>query len=309
MTPEPPPKALITPPDNPFPATDPIAGIVYCRGLRNPFRFTVDPYTGRLYIGDVGEQAYEELDEALGGENFGWPFREGPLVQDFSNFPCDEPGGVGSQSYDDPIAAYSHVGFGSLSVIAGPCYRPVPGAAGNFPLLYNGAVFYADFYQGFLRVVKKDLGVWTPVDSVPGQPDAVNWATQLSYPSQFKVGPDGSIYYTSLVAEQLRRIAYTGSPVTGVPDVGPRPARLLVSPNPLRSGRQLTLSLPEGDPVNRVTILGIDGRRIRSFSGVRGFSLTWDGRDAAGRSVGAGVYFVQARGPRGTAAARVVVVP
>jgi glucose/arabinose dehydrogenase len=309
MTPEPPPKALITPPDNPFPAVDPIAGIVYCLGLRNPFRFTVDPYTGALYIGNVGEQTYEALDEAPGGgENFGWPFREGPMVQDFAALPCDEPGGSGSQSYDGPIAYYSHAGQAQLSIIAGPCYRPVPGASGNYPLLYNGAVFYADFYQGFVRVLKKEMGSWAPLDSVPGQPDAVNWG-QIAYPSQFMVGPDGAIYYTKLVGGELRRIVYTGPPVTGVEPQEPRPVRLGAAPNPLRSGDRLTLSLPEGELLDRVTILGIDGRRVRSFARVAGPSLIWDGRDAAGRPVPAGVYFVQARGPRGTAAARVVVVP
>src|SRR5262249_11931446 len=67
----PPAKSLIRPATgNPFPATNANAGLTYCYGLRNPFRFHIDAASGRLYIADVGEGTWEEVDEAIGGENF-----------------------------------------------------------------------------------------------------------------------------------------------------------------------------------------------------------------------------------------------
>src|SRR5262249_3992598 len=77
----PPPVADITPPDNPIPGPSADARLVYAWGLRNPFRFTIDPQTGNLYIGDVGLLSWEELDEIVHGDagrNYGWPVYEGP---------------------------------------------------------------------------------------------------------------------------------------------------------------------------------------------------------------------------------------
>ena len=80
--PGPPNKALMVPPGNPY-ATHPNvnARLVYAMGLRNPFRFAIDPQTGGLYIADVGWLTYEEINVApTGGIDFGWPYFEGTQV-------------------------------------------------------------------------------------------------------------------------------------------------------------------------------------------------------------------------------------
>src|SRR2546426_6272845 len=82
-------KALLVPPDNPFAGHPNVnARLVWALGLRNPFRWSIDPATGSILIGDVGFNTYEEVDIAdAPGLDFGWPFYEGPLLYS----PCGTP--------------------------------------------------------------------------------------------------------------------------------------------------------------------------------------------------------------------------
>lgn len=118
------------PPDNPFVGTG--AGEVFAIGLRNPWRFTVDPLDGSMLVGDVGQDRREEISAVVSGGNFGWPAREGTLC--FRSDPCDDP------SYVDPVVELSHAEM--RSVVAGYRYRrtDVPGL--------EGRVVFADFTSG-----------------------------------------------------------------------------------------------------------------------------------------------------------------
>ena len=100
--------AAITPPDNPFVAhADSAARLVWALGLRNPFSFTIDPPTGCLVIGDVGNDAWEEVEVACaGGKNFGWPHYEGPWRTPLTCADADTTAFV-SADYQ-----YEHVGLG-----------------------------------------------------------------------------------------------------------------------------------------------------------------------------------------------------
>jgi glucose/arabinose dehydrogenase len=306
----PPTKASITPADNPFTDGNANAGLVYCFGLRNPFRFTIDALTGRLYIGDVGQNSWEEVDEVYGGENLGWPHREGTAT--YVVAACPEPGGVGSQSYAAPIATYPH-GAGSQSVIAGPLYRPLSGGAFTFPALYDGVVFFAEYYQGFIRAVRKSGGSWGPLAAVPGQPNATDWATGLTTIGDLQQGPGGAIYYLKQFPGELHRIVYTGT-VTGLPTDGDSGRVLLrTAPNPLRAGRgPLRVTLVATDSTCRVDVFSLDGKLVRAlFEGMPQVetTFTWDGRDDAGAPLTPGVYFVRARAGAEVSAVRVVLMP
>jgi len=128
-----------------IPATNPWAGHATFRhelwnyGLRNPWRFSFDRATGDLYIGDVGNDAYEEVSflshTSAGGENLGWRIMEGRSC--FGGAACDTTGLV------LPVLAYGH--SDGCSVIGGYVYR---GAA--MPAL-RGNYFYADFCSGWVR--------------------------------------------------------------------------------------------------------------------------------------------------------------
>lgn len=116
-------------------------------GLRNPWRFSFDRKTGDLYIGDVGQAAWEEIDwlprNSPGLENFGWDAKEGT-----SNFPAGSTLGVGR--YVGPIAQYNHEA--GISVTGGFVYRgqAVPPAAGRY--------FYGDFGSGTIWSLKMSGG-------------------------------------------------------------------------------------------------------------------------------------------------------
>ena len=110
---------------------------IWAYGLRNPWRFSFDRQTGDLFIGDVGQNTWEEIDFQAagtpGGVNFGWRCREG--LHNF-NFEASCQG----KTLTDPIAEYNHtVG---ASVTGGFVYRGI-----NFPAL-TGRYFYADFIEG-----------------------------------------------------------------------------------------------------------------------------------------------------------------
>ncbi len=118
-----------SPPDNPF-----FEGggrpEVWAYGLRNPWSFSFDP-SGRLWLGDVGHEYWEEIDIVTKGGNYGWPLREGSHC--FQSPPCDVPGAI------EPVFEYGHVD--GYAVTGGVVYR------GEHPALAGSYVF-ADFMTG-----------------------------------------------------------------------------------------------------------------------------------------------------------------
>lgn len=116
------------PGDNPFVGA-PGLDEIYAFGLRNPYRFSFDSRpggTGALYLGDVGQALYEEVDIIVSGGNYGWVIREGFHCFDPFN-PGTPPGscpttGAGGEPLLDPVNEYSH-DEGGVSVIGGFVYR------------------------------------------------------------------------------------------------------------------------------------------------------------------------------------------
>jgi glucose/arabinose dehydrogenase len=205
--------ADLVPPGNPFSGQGPIAELVWAIGLRNPFRFHIDPNDGALFIADVGESTQEEWDRvASGGLNLGWPFYEGDFhVTVVSG--CTEPGGFVSLP---PIRSFDRTALSSASGMSAGIYKSRPGAAKRWPAEYNGDYFYAEYYQGWVVRVKGSGSAWSVAPQVPGQASATNWATGLDSPVDFQIAPDGSWYYLSQLGGELHKIEYTGI-VTGVP--------------------------------------------------------------------------------------------
>jgi glucose/arabinose dehydrogenase len=138
------------PPDNPWPSgADGARPEIWAYGLRNPWRFSFDRATGDLYIGDVGQNAHEEIDfqpaGASGGLNYGWSVRE--ALHCFQADPCE------SNDMVDPVAEYSH--DQGCSVTGGYVYR---GAA--FPSL-AGVYIFGDYCSGTIWSLHRDgSGTW-----------------------------------------------------------------------------------------------------------------------------------------------------
>jgi glucose/arabinose dehydrogenase len=135
------------PPDNPFVATPDADPAVWSYGLRNPWRFSFDRQTGDLWIGDVGQNAYEEIDRARAtngkdagkGVNFGWNRLEG-----------DHPyRGSAPDDAEPPVYEISH-DTGACAVVGGPVYR-----GSRIPEL-DGTYFFSDNCDGTIRLLVPD---------------------------------------------------------------------------------------------------------------------------------------------------------
>jgi len=128
------------------PADNPFGNEVWVYGLRNPWRFSFDKLTSDLYIGDVGQNTWEEIDflpaGSPGGTNYGWNFREG--AHDYK--------GGGPAGMVDPVAEYSHP-EGGCSVTGGYVYR------GSMPE-WNGIYLYADYCTGMIWGLIQSDGGW-----------------------------------------------------------------------------------------------------------------------------------------------------
>lgn len=197
----PPAKSLLVPGGNPFTGPNDNARITWSYGLRNPFRFNIDPLSGNLYIADVGQRAIEEMDESItGGENFGWPWREG--LSTYSNCGGAEPASVA------PIGFYDRTSLNSASIISFTRYRNRPGGVFNFGNAYEGDVFFAEYYESFVRRISWDGKQWQAAASAPGQPTASNWATDIFYCGDAILGPDGAIYWLSQFPGALHRVIH-----------------------------------------------------------------------------------------------------
>lgn len=129
------------PPGNPFVFVEGAQPEIWAYGVRNPWRFSFDRDTGDLYIGDVGQNAFEEVNfqpaSSAGGENYGWDIAEGFACQGGSGTCGTNPG------FTPPIIDYPHTfDDPSLSVTGGYVYRGtrIPGLQGTY--------FYADFVTG-----------------------------------------------------------------------------------------------------------------------------------------------------------------
>ena len=129
-----------------IPVDNPFGNEIWHYGLRNPWRISFDALTGDLYIGDVGQNQWEEIDYlpagSPGGTNFGWNFREGK-----HDYEGTAPAGL-----TEPIAEYSH-GEGGCSVTGGYVYR------GAIPE-WNGIYLYGDYCTGFIWGLIQVNGEW-----------------------------------------------------------------------------------------------------------------------------------------------------
>ncbi|HEX8528473.1 MAG TPA: PQQ-dependent sugar dehydrogenase, partial [Cytophagales bacterium] len=182
------------PADNPFyNSTTGVYRAIYARGMRNPFKASVQRGTNRVFINDVGTQTWEEINEPVAGKNYGYPMLEG-----FRTAGQYAPG-----NYQDPFFAYNHTE--GCAITGGAFYNP---PTGQFPASYVGKYFYADYCAGYIRTI--DLAT-----KAKG-----TFATSVNRPVDIKVGPDGSMYYlvrgstnsnTSTTNGEVWQIRYTAS--------------------------------------------------------------------------------------------------
>jgi glucose/arabinose dehydrogenase/PKD repeat protein len=231
----------VAPTDNPFyDGAGPNLDAIWVRGLRNPFRFAIDPVSGRVIIGDVGENLWEEVDLGVPGANYGWPVCEGT---------CSTAG------MTNPAYTYKHNGH-DASITAGFVYR-----GSQFPADYAGEFFFGDYAQNWIRRLTLDASGnvisvhnFEPPDGSLDGPygDIVDLAQ----------GPDGSLWYVDAgpfanenagAVRRIRNVNASNQPPTavaaGTPTSGQAPLAVAFSSagSSDPEGRPLTYRWDFGD--------------------------------------------------------------
>lgn len=166
------------PPDNPFVDVDGALDEIWAYGFRNPWRFSFDEHTGALWLGDVGQDNWEEIDLIEPGLNYGWNIMEGGHCFPPSQEGCDRTG------LEPPVTEYSQMA-GDCSVTGGYVYR----GRGGPSLL--GAYVYGDFCTGRIWGLRHDGNTVTEEALLVDTDRAVPFITS------FGQALDGSLYLLS----------------------------------------------------------------------------------------------------------------
>jgi glucose/arabinose dehydrogenase len=188
---------------------------IWAYGLRNPWRTSFDAANGDLYIADVGQNCWEELDwvpgSSPGGENYGWRQMEG--LQCFNPtqpFNCAAVGVLcgGSPPCNDaslrlPVVNYSHSAAGECAITGGYAYR------GCRMPNYRGTYFYGDYCAGFVKTIRMSGGVATNPQTVTSQVDPLGFLT--SGLSSFGVDAQGELYAMALGGSVVKFVPPFGS--------------------------------------------------------------------------------------------------
>jgi glucose/arabinose dehydrogenase len=182
------------PTDNPFFNT--ATGVnraIWAFGLRNPYTFAFQPVTRRMFINDVGEVTWEEINDGIAGSNYGWPNSEGPTT---------------NPNFRSPLFWYGH-GTGATvgcAITGGTFYNP---SVNQFPSSYVGKYFFADFCSGWIRLLD------------PANNTATDFASGISSPVDLQVGPEGNLYYLARGSGAVFKISFTGGQA---PSINTHPA-------------------------------------------------------------------------------------
>ena len=151
------------PAGNPFSSNGTAVHEIYAYGLRNPFRFSFDGPSGRLIVGDVGQNNVEEVDFVEAGKNFGWNAREGTFLFD-PNDGSVTPDPSPDPAFTSPVLEYSHTD--GDAVIGGLVYHGggVPALTGFYVFGDlagsddsgggDGRLFYSDFNNGLIQQLR-----------------------------------------------------------------------------------------------------------------------------------------------------------
>jgi glucose/arabinose dehydrogenase len=175
---------------------------IWARGFRNPFTFDVQPGTGRIFVNDVGEATWEEIDDLTKGANYGWPNSEGNTSNSGEKSPFATYGSRSS----------SPAGATNCAIVGAGFYNP---STVKYPSDYIGDYFYAD-YCG--------KTIWRIDSSTKSKS---TFATGTSSVVDLEVGNDGYLYYLQR-GGTVRRVTYSGT-VSQPPTITDQPASKTVS--------------------------------------------------------------------------------
>jgi len=146
---------------------------VWAYGLRNPFTFAIRPSDGHIFIDDVGQNTWEEIDDGIAGANYGWPQTEGP---------------TNAAGITPPLYAYNH-DDGSCAIAGGTFFDS--NALGPS---YAGRYFFSDLCGGYIKAFS------------PSDGSVVDLASGIDSPVDLRLGPDGALWYLAHGSGVIGRI-------------------------------------------------------------------------------------------------------
>ncbi len=274
---------------------------IWAKGLRNPWVFSFDSATGDMYIADVGQNVYEEVDvqpaASDGGENYGWRLMEG-------NHCFNPPTDCNDGSLTLPIHEYTHGGNPfRCSISGGYVYR------GSIDAI-EGHYFFADWCSN---------QIWSLIwDGANGISELNDWTNAFvpdvgTIRNISALGRDaaGELYIidrgTSSANGELFKII---DETVGVEEQSSLPPSIIhAAPNPFSRTTELTLDVADDQAVT-VTVFDAQGRLVRELvrNDIIEGPVAWDGTDTQGRRVPGGVYLVRAEREKRISQLRVTVV-
>jgi glucose/arabinose dehydrogenase len=253
------------PPDNPFvDSTGSEVKEIYAWGLRNPWRNSFDPVTGWLWCGDVGQNAWEEIDIIEKGKNYGWRCYEGNHT--FNTVGCGH-----ESDYVFPI--WEYVWSPGYSVTGGYVYRGL-----NVPEL-TGKYIYADYGSNRIWALEYD-GI-NPVTNeyllnAPGSP------------TSFGVDENDELYVVTFNPDKIYRFTPT---VSGIDDFSIRPGYFLEQnyPNPFNPSTSIDYQLVKDGFVSLIVFNSLGGKvttLVNEFKNAGSYNINFDASELP-----SGIYF------------------
>ncbi len=228
------PYTYTVPANNPFVNTAGFRPEIWALGLRNPWRFSFDRLTADLYIGDVGQNNFEEIDfqpaASAGGENYGWRIMEGAH--------CFNPPGCSVTGLTLPVFEYTHAE--GCSITGGYVYR-----GGTFPRM-QGLYFYADYCNGRIWALSRNGSAWQ---------STLLLDTSINV-SSFGEDEAGNLYVASHNSGEVFRVVDTATPPPPTPTPTPAEIRFELEnvSVPEAQGKAQIKVIRTGDPAPEFTV-------------------------------------------------------
>ena len=266
------------PQTNPF-YGNPTAGKeeIFAIGMRNPWRFSQDHVTGEIWCGDVGQDAWEEVDLIENGNNYGWRCYEG-------NHTYNTTGCLPISNYTFPVKEYANAG-GNCSVTGGYIYRGTrrPDLVGRY--------IYADYCSGKIWKFLYQNGNISEEQLLLTAP----WSI-----SSFGVDQHTELYIVRMdyTGSDSRIYKFNADTSVGVGNSGytiPNEYSLKQNyPNPFNPGTNIAYHIPKLSNVKLMIYdaVGKETRTLVNTSQLAGnYEVRWNGWDDYGNEVASGVYF------------------
>jgi glucose/arabinose dehydrogenase len=236
------------PADNPFVNSPNYKPEIWALGLRNPWRWSYDAVSGSMYIADVGQSAWEEIDiqkKGIGGNNYGWRCYEGK--HEYNTSGCNA-----KSSYTFPVYEYFHAdSTGDCSITGGFVYRGT-----KYPALY-GKYIFTDYCSGLFRLLSTQLGRYRVKTVFDGDNGAY---------TSFGVDKNNEIYVTNTVNGNIYHITDGASLQNNVAEnKSAEQNKLSFSPNPSNGNINITYTSPKTEQVT-VRITNILGEQVYTIS-------------------------------------------